>query len=265
MNHTAGVQYDNRGGRNRLLVCSAILPPPFGAGGQAGGVLDIDVSTATPSLTAFYDTSPAGPGASIRFCNDIIADNAGNIYATDSFGSQVWKITTGGVVSTYISNSAWNDASFGLDGIEMTSDGNLIVSHITHSELWLVKTTAPPTSAKITITGNSISMNPDGILFGQHGCLYTVGNGHVFRLASYNNWTDATVLETVAVTCTTPTAIAWDSADSAYFVSCANNFGSGPYAIEKITFSAAETDTLCTVNPGSSTPQLLCPHCWSQS
>jgi len=252
MNHTAGVQHDTRGGRNRLLLCSVgALPPPFGPGGTAGGVINLDLTGASPSLAAFYDTSAFGTG-SVRFCNDIIADDAGNIYATDSFGSQVWKITPGGVVSTFIHDSRWDEpTNFALDGIELTPNGNLIVSHISHSELWLVTTAAPVTATQIVVTGNSVAMNPDGIYFGPHGCLYTVGNGHVFRLVSSNNWLNATVLETVTVNCPTPTAITYESDASAYYVSCANNFGAGPYYLERINFVTAETDALC--NPSSTT------------
>jgi hypothetical protein len=252
MNHTAGVQYDNRGGRNRVLLCSVVLPPPFGPGGVEGGVIAIDLSSGSPVLSNFYDTSAVGP-ASIRFCNDMITDDAGTIYATDSFGSQVWKITPAGVVSQLIHDARWDAASFALDGIEMTRDGKLIVSHISYSQLWLVTTTAPITATEVQVAGNYAGSAPDGIYFGPHGCLYTVGNNKVYRLASSNGWLNATVLETVTVTCLGPTAITWNADASAYYVSCAHGFDGGPYAIEKITFAAAETDELCHTGSSSAT------------
>jgi len=253
MNHTSGVQYDTRGGRNRILLCSVVLPPPFGPGGIEGGVISIDLSSGSPVLSAFYDTSAVGPSASFRFCNDMITDDAGTIYATDSFGSQVWKITPAGVVSQLIHDSRWDENNFALDGIEMTRDGNLVVSHISHSELWLVTTAAPITATQITVAGNYANSAPDGIYFGLHGCLYTVGNNKVYRLASSNGWLNATVLEEVTVTCLGPTAITWNADASAYYVSCAHGFDGGPYAIEKITFAAAETDVLCHTDGSSAT------------
>jgi len=252
MNHTSGVQYDTRGGRNRILLCSSILPPPFGPGGTAGGVVSIDV-TGAPTQAAFYDTSNVGPAATFRFCNDMITDDAGTIYATDSLGSQVWKITPAGVVSQLIFDHRWDAASFALDGIEMTRDGNLIVSHISHSELWLVTTSAPITATQITVTGNYANSAPDGILFGPHGCLYTVGNNHVYRLASNSGWVNATVLESVPVTCVGATAIAWNADAGDYFVSCSHGFDGGPYAIERVTFSVVESDTLCLTATSSAT------------
>jgi len=250
MNHTSGVQYDTKGGRNRLLLCSVTLPPSAGGpGGVVGGIVSIDLSGGTPTLANFYDTSAVGSGSD-RFCNDIIADAAGNIYATDSFGSQVWKITPTGTVSTLIHDARWDDVNFALDGIEMTTDGNLIVSHISHSELWLVTTAAPITATKIQVSGDYTGSSPDGILFGQHGCLYTVGNNKVYRLGSDNNWVNATVVDTVTVNCLGPTAIAWNSDANAYYVSCAHGFDAGPYTIERIAFATPETDQLCRLDSG---------------
>jgi len=258
MNHTSGVQHDTRGGRNRVLLCSVILPPPFGPGGTFGGVISIDLSSGTPTLAAFYDTSSVGPSG-IRFCNDMITDDAGVIYATDSFGSQVWKISATGVVSQLIHDSRWDEmGNFALDGIEMTRDGNLIVSHISHSELWLVTTTAPITATQVQVTGNYANSNPDGIYFGPHGCLYTVGNNKVYRLASSNGWLNATILETVTVTCLGPTAITWNTDAAAYYVSCAHGFDGGPYALEKITFATAESDALCFTSGSAAVHTSVC-------
>jgi len=95
------------------------------------------------------------------------------------------------------------------------------------------------------VSGNYASSSPDGIYFGQFGCLYTVGNNKVYRLASDSGWVNATVLETVSVGCVGPTAIAWDTAVSSFYVSCAHGFDGGPYAIEMITFAAEESALLC--------------------
>jgi len=253
MNHTAGVQYDTRGGRNRVLLCAMALLPQPGPGGAAGGVISVDISSGTPTLAAFYDTSAVGSNP-VKFCNDIIATDDGTIYATDSFGSQVWKISSAGVASQFIHDSRWDITNnFGLDGIELTRQGNLIVSHISHSELWLVTTTAPITATQIVVAGGYANSAPDGIYFGPHGCLYTVGNNKVYRLTSTNGWLNATVLESVTVSCLGPTAIAWNADAGAYYVSCAHLFDSGPYAIEKITFSVAESDALCNQSSAVST------------
>jgi hypothetical protein len=251
MNQTSGVQYDNKGGRNRILMCSVTLANGAPAG-RAGGVVAIDLSSGSPTFQAFYDTSGVGPSVPNRFCNDIITDEAGNIYATDSFGSQIWKITNG-VVSQLIHDNRWDEANFALDGIEMTRDGKLIVSHLSHSELWLVTTTGTITATKINVLGNYATSNPDGIYFGPHGCLYTVGNNKVYRLASDSGWVNATVLETVTVTCFFPTAIVWNADAGAYFVSCVHGFDAGPYAIELIQFATAESDELCHTVTSSAT------------
>jgi len=253
MNHTAGVQYDTRGGRNRVLLCSVTLPPPFGAGGHAGGVISLELSGSTPTLAAFYDTSAIGPNVPYRFCNDIVTDDAGTIYATDSFGSQVWKISTSGVVSQLIYDQRWNATSFALDGIEMTREGNLIVSHITHSQLWLITLTPSVFATQIQVSGNYINSSPDGIYFGPFGCLHTVGNNNAYRLASTDGWLTATVLEVVPVTCLGPTAIAWNADAGYYYVSCGHDFDAGPYALERITFTTIESAVLCHTNTTSTT------------
>jgi len=254
MNHTFGIEHDKRSGRNRLLVCvgpdiSRALNPnaPF-----QSAVAVIDLNVATPTLTTFYDLSAVGPVGAPRMCNDIVSDAVGNIYATDSFGAQVWKITPAGAITTFISNPEWvgsTGLAFGTDGIEYTKDGNLIVGHISDSQanstLWLVTTGVSPTSTLINITGGPV-FAPDGIYFGPSGCLYVVGGTKVHRLASTDNWVNAQVLESVAVSCTTPTAVAYNSEAGKYFVSCSNMFNAPPYVIEVVTFTTPETTAMCS-------------------
>jgi len=251
---TFGVQVDKRGGRHRLLVCSGIYPPNATAPFQAG-VAVIDLTIASPVQTNFYDLTSYGPGGYGRLCNDMVSDDAGNIYATDSFGFQLWKITSLGAISSYISNPAWQGSMtspFGTDGIELTSEGNLIVGHLSDtiplSTLWLVNTTTV-NFTQITITGGNV-LGADGIYFSTAGCLYVVGAGKVNRLKSLDQWHTARVLESISSPCVTPTAIAQNGVD--FYVSCANNFGIGPAAIAKVTFTATESAALCT-GPDSST------------
>jgi len=256
---TFGIEVDKKNGRNRVLVCVANSPVatfnpalPF-----QSGVAVISLS-GTPIQTAFYDLSAVGPAGRVRFCNDLVADTAGNIYATDSTGEQVWKISTSGVVTTHASSTFWSgfdphaapgSPPFGTDGIEITPGGDLIVGHLSttpeNSTIWKVPTSGAITVAKINVLDGVIT-GADGIYFGIKGCLYVVGNNHVYRLMSNDNWANAHVLETSAITCSTPTAISRNTNDGNYYVSCANGFGDQPYTIERVTFVAAETESLCS-------------------
>jgi len=223
------------------------------------GVAVISLS-GTPAQTAFYDLSAVGPPNSIRVCNDLVADNAGNIYATDSTGQQVWKITPSGVVSTHASSSFWNgydpnnpSLPFGTDGIEITSSGDLIVGHLSstpeNSTIWKVPTSGAITVTKINVLDGDIT-GADGIYFGPAGCLYVVGHNHVYRLKSTDNWANAHVLETVAITCINPTAISHNTNDGFYYVSCANDFMNPPATIERVNFAANETVSMCSTASG---------------
>jgi len=245
---TFGIQVDKRAGRHRLLVCSGIYPPNATAIFQAG-VAVIDLTSGTPTQTNFYDLTNVGPAGYGRLCNDLIADDAGNIYATDSFGYQVWKITTAGAISSYASNVAWKGtmtSPFGTDGIELTAEGNLIVGHLSDSvslsTLWLVPTTGTVTTTQITISGGNV-LGADGVYFGPSGCLYVVGAGKINRLKSTDGWQTATVLESAVSPCNTPTAVAYNGAN--LYVSCANNFGVIPAAIARVSFTVPETASLC--------------------
>jgi len=247
MTSTFGIQVDTRGGRHRLLVCSGVFPVT-----SVAGVAVIDLTQSPARQTAYYDLSRVGNPAALRLCNDLVSDNAGNIYATDSMGGQVFKISTTGVVSSYVVNPGWLPTSsmFGTDGIELTPDGNLIVGHIANyandSTMWLVTVANTPTYVQMTITGGAVT-GVDGIYMGPLGCLYIAGAGFVKRLISTDGWRTATILESVASPCTTPTAVAFNSVAGQYFVSCANNFGQtgGPAAIASLPFTT-ETATMCT-------------------
>jgi hypothetical protein len=252
---TFGVEVDKKNGRNRLLVCVANSPLaldpllPF-----QSGVASISLS-GTPAQTHFHDVSAVGPVGNSRVCNDLVADIAGNIYATDSLGEQVWKITPQGVVSTHASSPFWNgydpnnpNVPFGTDGIEITPSGDLIVGHLSstaeNSTIWKVPTSGTINVTQIHVHGGAIT-GADGIYFGPKGCLYVVGNNKVYRLMSNDSWANANVLETVTVTCPTPTAIAYNTNDGFYYVSCVNGFDAQPYTIERVTFAATETEFMC--------------------
>jgi hypothetical protein len=261
MRSTFGIEVDKKNGRNRVLVCVANSPvatfnpaAPF-----QSGVAVISLS-GTPAQTAFHDLSAVGPANTVRFCNDLVADNAGNIYATDSTGEQVWKISTSGVVTTHASSQFWNGYDpnnpglpFGTDGIEITSSGDLIVGHISstaaNSTIWKVPTSGAITVTKINVLDGDIT-GADGIYFGPAGCLYVVGQGHVYRLKSNDNWANAHVLETVNIVCLNPTAISRNTNDGFYYVSCANDFMNPPATIERVNFAANETVSMCSTASG---------------
>lgn len=99
---------------------------------------DLDISIVTydfniGNITNYVDVSALGPVNVTHFANDIVVDEAGNAYATDSFAGILYKVdAVTGAASVWLSDSRFlgNASSnyFGANGIEYISR-NLIVAN----------------------------------------------------------------------------------------------------------------------------------------
>ncbi|HUJ57667.1 MAG TPA: hypothetical protein VLX92_04230 [Kofleriaceae bacterium] len=71
------------------------------------------------------------PLAANQFCNDLAFDDAGNLYATDSFAGTILELPAGGsALVTFAQDARWAataQGAFGLDGIAYDGAGGLYV------------------------------------------------------------------------------------------------------------------------------------------
>jgi len=83
------------------------------------------------SLVREVDLSTVGGAGVGHFANDVTVDENGNLYVTDSLGSQIWKVTPTGTPSVLVHDNRFagaGDLPLGLNGIVYHSGGFLLTS-----------------------------------------------------------------------------------------------------------------------------------------
>jgi hypothetical protein len=120
-----GLQIDKT--RNHLHMCNNNAAAAWG-----GVPSDFYTSLVTADLTtgailSSVDVSAIGPQGP-KFGNDLTVDKDGNVYMTDSFNPQIWKISTDGVASQFATDPRWyrETGGVGLNGIDYHPDGYII-------------------------------------------------------------------------------------------------------------------------------------------
>jgi sugar lactone lactonase YvrE len=143
------------------------------------------------------------------FCNDLVTDDDGVVYATDSATPQVLRIDPNqGEVEVLTTLPVTPPVGgIGLNGIDVSPDGErLLVVSSFPAKLFSVPLAAPGNYVEVgtigdpfAMPGNPLFPGPDGIEFvGEQ--LYVVYDGGVQRLTfSGDDWTQASVATTMAV------------------------------------------------------------------
>ena len=200
---TLGMELDLA--NNRLLVC--VTDPGFNQARstsetvtQLAAVAIYDLTTG--ERTDFIQVTSGAP----RLANDLILDNAGNIYVTDSFSPSIYKVDTNGNPSTFISNEAFQPQpmSFGLNGMAFHEDGFLIVSKYDEGKLFRIPISDPENFTEITITNGSVPAI-DGVFLMDNTTLAISSNNlggaehanTLFQLRSTDNWATASIVNSV--------------------------------------------------------------------
>ncbi len=200
---TLGMELDKT--NNRLLVC--VTDPGFNQARsnsdtvtQLAAVAIYDLSTG--ERTDFIQVTSGAP----RLANDLILDDAGNIYVSDSFSPSIYKVDTNGTVSTFITNEAFEPQpmAFGLNGLAFHSDGFLIVSKYDEGKLFRIPISNPESFTEITITNGDIPAI-DGVFLMDKNTLAVSSNNlggaehanTLFQLRSTDNWETASIQSSV--------------------------------------------------------------------
>lgn len=151
----------------------AILPPTTSS---ACAVAKVNIVTG--ALEAYYDFSPFRSSYGNMKCaaNDLVFDDNNNLYVTDYYGYQIFKVASDGAVSVFASDTTYlcnpnsgscpptEDTTFssnGPNGIEYVN-GNLIVGVQSDRMVRIVVSTAALSTIAITPAG--AVQQPDGKL-----------------------------------------------------------------------------------------------------
>jgi len=114
---TVGLLFDEA--NNQVVVCNT--NPGFTDQGmtETTGVLAtvIRYDANTGDVVSSHDLSTLIEGG--HLINDIVLDDAGNLYVTDSFSPAIYRITPDGTASLFATNPLFETApmTFGLNGI----------------------------------------------------------------------------------------------------------------------------------------------------
>ena len=181
--------------RNRLIVANADLGiSQKSTPTSAGSIATVSIFNLTSGeLIKEIDLKNFTPNAG-SCLNDIAVDPKGNIYITDSFSPNIYKIDDNYMASLFVTNTIFQPApnQFGLNGIVFHPDGYLLTVKTDDSKLFKISLSNP--ALITTVTGTTFSA-PDGIELDKNNNLVVVENGlglgKTYTFSSTNNWTSA--------------------------------------------------------------------------
>jgi len=219
--------------------------------GVQAAYVQIDLSTG--NIMQSIDLTNLGPAGVARFCQDVRATPAGDVYLTDSAGSQIWHVSPAGVATSFFSDpklapnpTGSPGLSIGVNGIEYHPDGYLLLGVTGLGDLAkLYKLTlSDKTFTQVSVSGTLDGA--DGIVFSPNNTneLFVVGGQYVHRVTTTNGWKSASAhAVAISVDCVTPTAPAF-AQDKELYVNCANQFSGPPSRIQRVGFPVGSASTL---------------------
>jgi len=204
---TSGIVVD--AARNRVLVCNEdvgiALKTSLGTRNRIAQVLEFALDTGV--LQRVYDLSPLSKGPTLA--NDLAIDPQGNVYVTDSFQPQIYKIDRAtGAASILVRSERLMPAKAGaasgaqpyLNGIVYHPGGYLIVGDYSRGLLWKV---ALDGTRKLSEIALPLPLKgPDGLRLKSPDTLVVVQSfsgadgkmsGDVTLLSSSDGWASARI------------------------------------------------------------------------
>ncbi len=179
-----GMAIDSK--NNRLLVCNADAGISQRSATATTGVLAEVIAYDLTTGAKIKTINLAGLYAGGNFLNDLVLDNNGNIYVTNSFAPVIYKIDANDNPSVFVTDTIFNvpQGTFGLNGIVYHEDNYLIVGKSFGGILYKIPLNNPTSIHQITLDAPVNSL--DGLLL----------TGNKLMLVS-NNFTGAPFDETV--------------------------------------------------------------------
>ena len=189
---------------NRLLVCNSdagiSLRSDNSTTAQLAEVIAYDLTTGEKLNT--IDLSGLYQGG--HFLNDLVLDNEGNIYVTDSFSPVIYKIDQNDNPSVFITNSIFEvpQGTFGLNGIVYHNDNYLIVGKAFGGKLYKIPLSNPNNVQEITL--NTTVNSLDGLLLTDNNTLILVSNYFagpsfneaIYKIETTNDWASGEITNT---------------------------------------------------------------------
>lgn len=176
---------------NRQRILAASADPDVFSGQSTGfaevGIYDLNTGARLDlvDLDAAYVNAPEGTRF---FPNDVVGDEAGNIYITDSFAVVVYKVDTAGRASVFVTRDKFpQDQS--INGIISHPDGYLLIAGSGTGVLYKVDVRDPDRFSIIGLPEKFPGI--DGMVWDAEGNLVMTTRGRTVALSSRDNWTTA--------------------------------------------------------------------------
>ena len=157
-----------------LYVASAAFDPSL----DASSVWRVSLTTGDAEEVAALD--PAG------FPNDLAFDDEGNIYVTDPFLAQIWRVDVSGQATVWLSDPAFEGnpaepalgAPFGVDGIAFDrGDRHLYFGNLDFGRILRVRVRRDGSPGALQVVAEDERLEgADGIAFDRAGTLYVAVN-----------------------------------------------------------------------------------------
>jgi sugar lactone lactonase YvrE len=175
-----------------------------------------------------------------HFCNDLAVDGAGNVYLTDSFGPNVYKVDADYKASLFLKNAVFTGTGFNLNGIVHHKDGFLILGKSSDGTLWKVSEKDPTQVAAIELSEKL--PNVDGLILMDAGDLLAIQNENhrVSRVKSTDGWKTAKVEKSVMTEPNFPTTGVQVGAKVYVLLSRLNELFGNPKTAKADTFTLTE-------------------------
>jgi hypothetical protein len=194
--------------RSRLLVSMTKFPGGFVGARAAEGQtqaqivsMNLDAAGKPTGVNDVFDLSAVTATEAmgvISFANDLVNDDAGNVYVTDTTAGQLFKLDYATGTATVLSaDEQFTANGAGLNGIAYHSSGYLLAVTFGNSDadsFKLFKITLAGVVTEVVLTKNIDLAGLDGVILADNGDLVTNSALQVVVLRSGDKWATATVV-----------------------------------------------------------------------
>ncbi|AEI50792.1 SMP-30/gluconolactonase/LRE family protein [Runella slithyformis] len=159
----------------------------------------VSIDPASGKRLSDIDLSGLVPGK--HFPNDLVFDDKGNIYLTDSFAHAIYKITPEGKASVFAKDKRFETEGIGLNGIVYHPDGFLLVDNSNTGMIYKVDIAHPKNVQKVVT--DQYFLGADGLLLNDSNTLTVVvngGNDKIYQLTTEDHWKSARLSATTLIT-----------------------------------------------------------------
>ncbi|MCP5500462.1 MAG: hypothetical protein H7A25_11200 [Leptospiraceae bacterium] len=193
--------------RDRLIVCNsdpgASVKTKQETQKKIAGLGVYQLSTGTK--ISYVDLAALNP-KDVQFCNDMVIDDKGNIYVSNSFAPVIYKVNLEYKPEILLRNEKFSGEGFNLNGLVYHNNGYIIIAKYNEGSLFKIPVDKPDTFTEVKLPQKLIGA--DGLLWMEEGKLLVIANSgtnKVFLLSSTDDWTSAKIEKEMATADVFPT------------------------------------------------------------